>query len=130
MSASVIPQCPSCSRTLYFSHGETNIISCVCGTVVEKKEDGGLVSKPYYIIQQPFDRIQPGTTGKWDGKGFTVLGRFRVWLEESVYNYWTILFSDGELGYLGEGYGFYGIMKKIPVEASTLIHLNVTDIKD
>ena len=130
MSAAIIPQCPSCSRVLYFSHEDTTIITCSCGTVVERKEGGVLLSKPYYLIHHPYDRIQPGTTGKWQGKDFKVLGRFRVWLEESVYNYWTILFSDGELTYLGEGYGFYGIMSRTKVEAAALIHLNTSDIKD
>jgi hypothetical protein len=57
--------------------------------------------------------IQPGTEGQWNNQSFRVLGRFRAWIEEFVFNYWTIEFADGRLAYLGEGYGLYSIHEKI-----------------
>ena len=109
-------QCPSCGRVVSFSGAETTILQCACGTVINRKEGGLLLSKPFYLVQNPGDVIQPGTEGSFQGKSFTVLGRFRCWFESSVFNYWTIVFSDGELAYLGEGYGLYAILRKTTVD--------------
>jgi hypothetical protein len=121
MAPSSIQQCPLCARVLYFSHEDTTIIQCVCGAVVNRNESGEPESRPFYIIRDPFDIIQPGTNGKWKGKEFRVLGRFRAWFPESVFNYWTILFPDGELAWLGEGYGMYAVYKKTEVSADSLL---------
>jgi hypothetical protein len=112
-----IQQCPVCSRLVQFLHKETTLVQCSCGAVLQRKE-GALVSKPFYIIQRHASVIQPGTAGKWNGKTFTVIGRFRAWMQESVFNYWTILFEDNAIGYLGEGYGLYAIYEKAAVEHS------------
>lgn len=75
-----------------------------------------LVKKPFHFIRQPVAIIQPGTEGRWNGKAFTISGRFRAWMKESVYNYWTILFEDDTIGYLGEGYGLYAVYQKADME--------------
>ena len=122
MSSTVIPQCPKCARVLHFSDEQVNIIQCECGAVISRREGGALVVKTFYPILQKVELIQPGTFGKWNGKDFKVLGRFRGWFEESVFNYWTILFNDGEIAYLGEGYGFYSILKRTAVQGLTESH--------
>jgi hypothetical protein len=119
-----IQQCPGCGAVVYFAHPDTTLIPCTCGTVVNRKEGGILLAKPYAILSKPFDAIQPGTTGIWQGRSFKVLGRFRVWLEESVFNYWTIVLDGDELAYLAECYGLYAILKKtsayLPPDRSSL----------
>jgi hypothetical protein len=134
MQSPVVQQCPSCARVVHFSHDETTILQCTCGTVINRKEGGILLSKPFYIVQNPGDLIQPGTGGKWQGKNFTVLGRFRARFDASVFNYWTILFSDGELAYLGEGYGLYSILRKTTVDqwltASYLANVKIDSKKE
>ncbi|MGB8192799.1 MAG: DUF4178 domain-containing protein [Chitinophagaceae bacterium] len=115
MSSTIIPQCPKCGRVLTFSHEQVNILQCACGAVINRKEGGTLIEKPFFVIQNKIELIQPGSFGKWKDRDFKVLGRFRGWFEESVFNYWTILFNDGELAYLGEGYGFYSILKRTTV---------------
>lgn len=109
------PTCPSCSRLIQWAHGQTNLVQCTCGSTYLRKE-GQLVPKSFYLVLQPADSIQPGTEGSWNGRSFIVLGRVRAWIEEFVFNYWTISFSDGGLAYLGEGYGLYAIYEAIEVE--------------
>jgi predicted RNA-binding Zn-ribbon protein involved in translation (DUF1610 family) len=134
MPSSIVQQCPSCARVIHFSHDETTILQCVCGTVINRKEGGLLLPKPFYLVQNPGDLIQPGTGGKWQEKTFTVLGRFRAWFDASVFNYWTILFDDGELAYLGEGYGLYSILRKTTVDrlltASYLAGMTISSKRD
>ena len=115
-SSSIIQQCPSCARVLPFTHIATNIITCTCGNVILRKGNN-LQAKPFYIIQQPHDSIQPGSEGVYLGRSFKVIGRFRAWIEEFVYNYWTIVFNDNnQMAYLAEGYGLYAIHEPVSVE--------------
>lgn len=114
-NAPSIQQCPACSRIIHFTHRETTLLQCGCGSVIQRKE-GVLVEKYFFLIPKPVAIIQPGTEGRWNGKAFKVSGRFRTWIKESVYNYWTIGFEDDTIGYLGEGYGLYAVYQKADVE--------------
>lgn len=108
----LIQQCPSCARVIHFTHPDTTLLQCSCGAVVNRLEGDVLVVKPFFVIQQPADSIQPGSEGQCEGKSFHVLGRFRCWFAESVFNYWTIVFDDGTLGMLAQGYGLYAILRQ------------------
>ena len=112
---SVAQQCPDCGRLISFSNEVTNLLACQCGNVLFKNQ-GQVVKRSFYIIQQSNDIIQPGTEGKWESKNFKVTGRIRSWFDEFVFNYWTIIFNDGSTGYLGEGYGLYAIYEKYSIE--------------
>lgn len=105
-----ILQCPACSAVINFADGINLRVCSSCGSVIWKKEDGSLQSKPQHIISDRHEVIQPGTIGVWEGKSFVVCGRFRAWFEEVVFNYWTIRLSDGKIAWLGEGYGLYSIL--------------------
>ena len=123
-----IQQCPGCSRVMQFAHTSTNIKTCGCGTVVERKESGELHSKAIYILQHSDDLIQPGSQGLWKGQKFTVLGRIRAWMEELVFNYWTVAFEDGSFRFLGEAYGLYAIYEKTAIDQN-FPESALTDIK-
>ncbi len=116
MHSVFIQQCPECSHLLSFTAGHTNIIVCQsCNSTINRNKDGSLVGKPHLTILNNKGIIQPGSTGIWEKKDFTVLGRFRAWFEESVFNYWTIVFSNGDTAWLGEGYGIYSILTDYPL---------------
>ena len=115
MSNSLVQSCPDCGRVLYFSHEQTNLLQCGCSSTIYRKE-GVVTAKAFYTVAQPFELIQPGSEGAWNGKGFRVLGRIRAWIEEFVFNYWTILWNDGSIGYLGEGYGIYAIYEPLTID--------------
>ena len=124
MSALVtILQCPGCSSIARFASDKTNLAVCpVCSTVY-LREGNTLTSKAIEIIPAPSSVIQPGTTGVWDYKPFTVLGRFTARFEESVFHYWTVEMADKSIAWIGEGYGLYYFMKPI-------LNTNITvDIK-
>jgi ribosomal protein S27E len=108
--------CPRCGRVAPFSHPETTVVVCICGTVLNRKEGGVVLEKSFPKLTESYGLIQIGTTGMWQQKPFTVLGRFRVWLKEAVVNYWTIALDNGNLCYLVEGYGLYAIHEKLPPE--------------
>ncbi|GAA4331888.1 DUF4178 domain-containing protein [Flaviaesturariibacter amylovorans] len=108
--------CPGCGAMLPYAAEGVNLKVCTCGAVVEHKEDGTLATRGYYRIDAPFELLQPGTQGQWQGRPFTVLGRIRAFFPGTAYNYWTILFDDGELSWLGEGYGLYSVLRSTTIE--------------
>lgn len=119
-NSTLIHTCPECSRVIYFSGSATNMIVCTsCGATLLKDEHGTIVSKPVLKAGNEMTIIQPGTTGVWKNKPFTISGRFRLWFEESVINYWTALFNDGTFALLEEGYGMYNLM--VPVTTPSMI---------
>lgn len=128
MSNTTLQNCPDCGRVLHFSHPDTNLIHCACGSTVYRN-GSVVVAKPVYTVASPFDFIQPGTEGAWNGKSFRVLGRIRAWIEEFVFNYWTVLWNDGTISYLGEGYGLYAVYEPFvtndALNASMLDNLGV-----
>lgn len=113
---SQIWQCPGCKSTRSFSGTGTNVLVCpLCNMVLYKTAEGSIAEFSTGVIQQYKGSIQPGTTGVWGGRTFQVMGGCRVWFEESVFNYWTIEYTGGEMAWLAEGYGLYYIMNPIPV---------------
>ena len=124
-------QCPSCSQTVTYRSANTRIVVCTCGQVLNRLDSDDLILKPVLTIPEHNDLLKTGSTGSFGGRKFEVLGRFRVWLEESVYNYWTILFDDGSLAFLAEGYGMYAIMQRVTLDKAVttwdIDHLAPTD---
>jgi hypothetical protein len=73
------------------------------------KEKGSMV-----CTQDTLTPIQIGTSGVWNNKKFTVIGRVRCYFEDDIVNNWSIYFEDGRLLSLVEGYGHYAVYEKIP----------------
>ncbi|WP_153796032.1 DUF4178 domain-containing protein [Foetidibacter luteolus] len=100
-------QCPGCSKPISYRSSEANTLVCSCGTVVSRLKSGAMSSLAVAVVAFPEDYIQTGTSGKRNGVRFEVIGRCRLWLDEAVYNYWTVIFDNGSICYLAEGYGLY-----------------------
>ncbi|HLZ88674.1 MAG TPA: DUF4178 domain-containing protein [Puia sp.] len=123
-------QCPLCSKAIVFRSKDTRLKVCACGSVLNRLESDDLALKPAFIIPDHNDLLQIGATGVWQGRSFEIIGRYRVWLAESVYNYWTILFDDGP-AILAEGYGMYAILQRMtPEENITAWDVSRLDIAD
>lgn len=114
----IVTPCPVCQRLASFTHPETNLIECTCGSVLQRLEQRELSTVPVSIVLHKRSGIQPGTKGKWEGRSFTVLGRIYCWFEESVFNYWTIVWNDDKIGWLAESYGLYFIMEPTKLDKS------------
>ncbi len=104
-------QCPSCSSVITFSSGSNNIIVCACGKVLRLKESGSLAITDLETVSNSTSFIAPGASGTLNGKKFNITGRFILKGKNWIFNYWTIVFENGETSYLGEGYGTYTILK-------------------
>ena len=60
------------------------------------------------VLQDDLSPIQVGSTGVYDNRAFTVLGRIKVAWEGGFWNEWFLNFGD-DSGWIGEAQGFYGI---------------------
>ena len=109
--------CPDCERSISFPNTWLNHNICICGSVICRDEEEHLQQRPLPVIREADERIQPGTIGSWNGMKFIITGRFRVWFDGAVFNYWTLDAGDDRLRYLGEGYGLYAIYEQLDIAA-------------
>lgn len=107
-----VHSCPGCSRVIQFSHADTNIWQCVCGAVLELRENVVLKKISLPVIDFSNDLIETGSGGVFNNAAFKILGRFKAWFADGAVNYWTILFDDNTLGYICESYGQYSVLIK------------------
>jgi hypothetical protein len=113
MSGSIIHQCPGCERLLTFAHEKLNYTCCpYCHTVSLRLDGGILIKKPLLPVKEAPEPIQPGTRGQWQGQRFEVTGRWRMWTDTGVFNYWTIVFDNNTLSILAEGYGLFAVYEQ------------------
>lgn len=107
---SVMGTCPSCGVSTKLASSKLNSWACVCKEIpfVSAGE-----AKTTFLtkLELNLGKLQPGTTGVWENKSFTLTGVTRIWFSEAVLNYWTVLFNDDTVWFLEEGYGFNAFFK-------------------
>ncbi|RYY63842.1 MAG: DUF4178 domain-containing protein [Chitinophagaceae bacterium] len=119
--------CPRCGTPHRFAHPQLNVAVCTCDAVLRLYNER-LEPLGNSAISHTVEPLQPGTSGSWEGRPFTLCGRVRCQLEGSVFNYWALLFDDGELALLGEGYGLYVLLRpkgSVDLDSGELDHLKI-----
>lgn len=101
-------ECPNCGAPVPFASAIA--VFAVCGhcrsSVVRRDAQVELMGVQ---AQLPPD-ISPlkiGTTGSFDGRGFTIIGRVRVGYREGTWNEWCADFGEGLWGWVAEAQGHY-----------------------
>jgi hypothetical protein len=94
----------------------TNFAVCIvcpkCLSVVKKDNSSVLHSLSDNKIPEDMSPLMIGTTGKWADKSFEIVGRIKYVSGSRYTNQWVLAWADGSVGWLGEGYGFYSMLKK------------------
>jgi hypothetical protein len=100
--------CPSCGAEVEFK-SKVSVFS-VCpycrSTIVRhdlKLETLGKMAE----LPEDMTPFQCGTSGKYDGKAFELLGRVKLSWDDGSWNEWFAQFSDGREGWLAEAQGMY-----------------------
>ncbi len=117
-SKPIMDHCPECLKIVPFTSGETNFVKCQCGKIVERRLDGLLYLHKDTFFEGGTAAIQPGSTGHWDNRSFRITGRIRVWFQEAVINYWSLIFDDGSLQLMEDAYGMFAMLKKADLPQS------------
>ncbi|MDX2105961.1 MAG: DUF4178 domain-containing protein [Candidatus Melainabacteria bacterium] len=62
-------------------------------------------------LQDDLTPLQIGTTGKYKGKAFEIIGRMKVSYDDGFWNEWYLYFPEGKHreGWLAEAQGFYAV---------------------
>jgi hypothetical protein len=98
--------CPNCGAEVVFRSPALPVRVCdYCHTSVMRIGDE--IRKMGEAAVLPFDvsPIRIGTTGKFFGNAFDVIGRVRWGWSDGSWNEWLALFADGSHGWLGEAMG-------------------------
>jgi hypothetical protein len=102
--------CPSCGAEIAFQSPAS--VSCVCpycrSLIVRNDRDLETMGK---MADLPDDvsPFQIGTTGKFLGARFTIIGRVRMAWEDGGWNEWFLWFDDQRKGWLAEAQGFLAV---------------------
>lgn len=103
-------QCPNCGAPVPFPSAIA--VFAVCGhcrsSVVRRDAQVDLLGQQ---AQLPPDisPLQVGTTGTFDGRPFTLIGRVRVGYPEGSWNEWCADFGGGSWGWVAESMGVYAV---------------------
>ncbi len=102
--------CPSCGAEVRFrSHAAVMAVCEYCRTgVLKDPGDIGDLGKISAVLED-YSPIQPGTSGTWGNRPFTVLGRLQLRYDAGFWNEWYLLFDDGASGWLGDASGQFTI---------------------
>lgn len=108
--------CPACGAEVDFK--SRSAVFAVCSycnsTLVRHDVDLEAIGK---MAELPPDMspFQVGTRGRFEGKGFELVGRLKIAWEDGTWNEWYALFDDGREGWLAEAQGFFMMSFSKPV---------------
>ncbi|GEM_PF-5807436 len=103
--------CRQCHTTHTPFNADIRFVKCACGAVINN--DGTTANiKRNAITQSTPSFFKRGQKGNYRGKAFEIIGRVNVWNEDSILNYWTLLFEDSATLLLEEGYGNYALLHR------------------
>ena len=98
--------CPACGAEVVFrSSISVSAVCPYCDSLLLRRgqdlEDMGKVAK----LPEDMSLIQIGSSGKYQGSNFQIVGRLRVGWSDGFWNEWYALFDDGREGWLAEAQG-------------------------
>jgi hypothetical protein len=98
--------CPSCGAVVPFkSHASVMAVCEYCKTTVlkdaESVKDMGRMSD----VLEDYSPIRIGTSGRFGGQEFTVIGRIQLRYPGGLWNEWYVYFNDGRPAWLSDASG-------------------------
>ena len=114
-----IVACPSCGAQVEFkSHASVVAVCDYCRATVMKDADAVKDLGKMSAVLEDFTRIQIGTAGVLNGRGFTVVGRIQLKYDAGMWNEWFLLFDDAATGWLGDSSGLYTATTELPARSA------------
>ena len=105
--------CPNCGAEVVFRSPVLPVRVCdYCRTVVTRIGDDLRALGTAAVLPFDVSPIRIGTSGRYDGQGFDIIGRIRWGWSDGSWNEWLALFHDGSHGWLGEAMGQFMLTRK------------------
>ena len=107
--------CPNCGAEVVFRSAALPAVVCgYCNSMLARSDAG--VAVVGVSAPLPFDvsPIQLGVRGRFESRGFDVIGRIRWAWTDGSWNEWMLLFDDGTTGWLGDAMGQFMLLREQP----------------
>jgi transcription initiation factor IIE alpha subunit len=100
--------CPSCGAEVTFRSAASVMAVCeYChSTLLKDAESVKDIGKMSEVLED-YSPIQINTSGEYQGKHFTVVGRIQLRYDDGFWNEWYVLFDDGSGAWLSDASGQY-----------------------
>src|SRR6185436_1192770 len=100
--------CPSCGAPVSFRSTASVMAVCeFCHSTLLKDADSVKDIGKMSQVLEDFSPIQITTSGTFEGKAFSVVGRIQLRYDDGCWNEWYVLFNDGHGGWLSDASGQY-----------------------
>jgi hypothetical protein len=105
--------CPNCGATLRFAwSGSVQTVCERCRSILVRRDVD--VERVGEVSDPPPDTspIQLGTTGRFEGRAFEVIGRLAYEYDGGAWSEWHLLFNDGKTGWLSDAQLRYAVYER------------------
>jgi len=100
--------CPSCGGEVVFRSSASVMAVCeYCQSTLLKDADSVKNIGKMSDLLEDFSPLQITTTGNFQGRQFSIVGRIQLRYEAGIWNEWHVLFDDGGTGWLSDASGQY-----------------------
>src|SRR6185437_3378495 len=98
--------CPSCGGEVVFRSAASVMAVCeYCQSTLLKDADSVRNIGKMSDILEDYSPLQITTSGTFQGRAFSLVGRIQLRYEDGLWNEWYALFDDGTAGWLSDGSG-------------------------
>ncbi len=120
--------CPGCGAPVDFlSAQSTHAVCAYChSTIVRSGETLQRIGKMAEVFQD-YSPLQLMASGRWNGHGFTIVGRLQFKSDEGMWSEWHAALDDGTSAFLAEDNGSYVFTHEVtlPIPAPVALALRV-----
>ncbi|MGA0572015.1 DUF4178 domain-containing protein [Variovorax sp. VNK109] len=100
--------CPGCGAPVEFRSAQsTHAICAYCQSTVVRDGDRLTRIGKMADVFSDYSPLQLMASGKWNGKGFTIVGRLQYKYGDTTWSEWRAAFDDGSAGTLSEDNGAF-----------------------
>ena len=111
--------CPNCGAPVDFRSPASAFAVCsFCKSTIVRDGDALRKIGESAELFDDHSPLQLGASGKYQGAGFTLVGRLQYRYTEGTWNEWHALFDGGKSGWLSEDNGRYVIAFDAPLSAA------------
>jgi hypothetical protein len=108
--------CPQCGAPIEFQSPAAVIVVCAyCRSTLHKRGDDVRRIGSMASVFEDYSPLQLAAAGRFEGRGFSVVGRLQLTYDAGFWNEWFIWFDDGATGWLSDSSGQYAITESISV---------------
>ncbi len=100
--------CPSCGAPIQFRAATSVLAVCeFCRTTVLKDAGSVVDLGKMSEVLEDYSPLQIGTSGQFEQRSFSLIGRLQLQYSDGYWNEWYALFDDGGTGWLSDASGQY-----------------------